>query len=82
MCEVNFHTKFHMPNSTGSLVIAIKRIVKYTFHTTFGSLTCYKRRKLIKVAYSSGICQHTQLQGPTLRGGRHDTFERPLCWYY
>lgn len=56
MCKFYLHTKCHMPNSHGSLLIAIMLNAIYRFHFT--------KTKLIKVAHSSDLRYHTQPPGP------------------
>jgi hypothetical protein len=57
-----FHTKFHTPSSTGSLVTVIKPKVKYGFYVAaMVSFTFYKTISATKVAWFSRICYHMVL---------------------
>jgi hypothetical protein len=54
MVVICLHTKFHMPSSNGSLVIATKPKTKYTFHAEVTLFYTHKNT-LTKVAYFSNI---------------------------
>jgi hypothetical protein len=55
MVMIYLHTKFHMPNSNGSLVIGIKHKIKYThrYHRAAMLLVLRSTKKLKKISIFS-----------------------------
>lgn len=69
MLMVRLCTKFHMHNSSGLLVPAIKLKPKENFHTAI-MLQFYILEKyyLTKVAHFTNTCYNTSFQGPKVSG--------------
>jgi hypothetical protein len=64
MCIIYLHTKFHMSNSSGSLVIAIKPKTKHIFDATFILLSeiLQKYEYINKSCVFFQICYHANVR--------------------
>jgi hypothetical protein len=63
------HTKFQMPDSSGSLVIAIKTKPNLDFmHSVLCCFMFYKKLPSQKLHIFFNICYHTSFQDPILSG--------------
>jgi hypothetical protein len=60
------YSKFRIPSSNGSSVIAIKPEAKHRFHAVTILFCVLQKNPLTKVAYFSKICYHTSFQDPIL----------------